>query len=66
MSAVKDITAKILCEGKSLECGNGDNIFVHGGNLEMLNALLPFYAGEVSCVYMSRMATTSPRMRQTA
>ena len=29
-----------------------DNILVHGDNLEALKALLPFYAGEVKCIYI--------------
>ncbi len=29
-----------------------DNVLVHGDNLEALKALLPFYAGEVKCVYI--------------
>ena len=31
---------------------NADNILVHGDNLEALKALLPFYAGEVKCIYI--------------
>ena len=29
-----------------------NNILVHGDNLEALKALLPFYAGEVKCIYI--------------
>ena len=43
---------KILREDKSLSYGSGDNILVHGDNLEALKALLPFYAGEVKCIYI--------------
>lgn len=32
--------------------GHSDNILVHGDNLEALKALLPFYAGEVKCIYI--------------
>ena len=35
-----------------VEKNNADNILVHGDNLEALKALLPFYAGEVKCIYI--------------
>ena len=52
--ATKDVIMKILREEKSLGYGNAakDNILVHGDNLEALKALLPFYAGEVKCIYI--------------
>ena len=49
-NAVKDVVMKILREDKALSYGDGDNILVHGDNLEGLKALLPFYAGEVKCI----------------
>ena len=51
-NAVKDVVMKILREDKALSYGDGDNILVHGDNLEALKALLPFYAGEVKCIYI--------------
>ena len=65
-NAVKDVVMKILREDKSLgykyyaekkgevaAASAGDsNILVHGDNLEALKALLPFYAGEVKCIYI--------------
>lgn len=50
--SVKEVVMKILREDKSLPCGSGDNVLVHGDNLEALKALLPFYAGEVKCIYI--------------
>ena len=52
--ATKDVVMKILREEKSLSYGEAtkDNILVHGDNLEALKALLPFYAGEVKCIYI--------------
>ena len=52
--ATKDVVMKILREEKSLGYGEAtkDNILVHGDNLEALKALLPFYAGEVKCIYI--------------
>ena len=65
-NAVKDVVMKNLREDKSLgykshaektgkvaAASAGDsNILVHGDNLEALKALLPFYAGEVKCIYI--------------
>ena len=65
-NAVKDVVMKIRREDKSLgykshaenkgevaAASAGDsNILVHGDNLEALKALLPFYAGEVKCIYI--------------
>ena len=50
--SVKDVVMKILREDKSLSYGSGDNVLVHGDNLEALRALLPFYAGQVKCIYI--------------
>lgn len=50
--SVKDVVMKILREDKSLSYGTGDNLLVHGDNLEALKALLPFYAGQVKCIYI--------------
>ena len=50
--SVKEVVMKILREDKSLSYGSGDNVLVHGDNLEALKALLPFYAGEVKCIYI--------------
>ena len=65
-NAVKDVVMKILREDKSLGykshaakkgeapavSAGESNILVHGDNLEALKALLPFYAGEVKCIYI--------------
>ena len=50
--SVKGVVMKILREDKSLSYGSGDNVLVHGDNLEALKALLPFYAGQVKCIYI--------------
>ena len=64
--AVKDVVLKILREDKSLgykshaekkgevaaASAGESNILVHGDNLEALKALLPFYAGQVKCIYI--------------
>lgn len=48
----KEVALKILHEDKTLSYGTGNNILVHGDNLEALKSLLPFYAGEVKCIYI--------------
>ena len=50
--SVREVAMKILREDKSLSYGSGDNVLVHGDNLEALKALLPFYAGQVKCIYI--------------
>ena len=50
--ATKNGAMKILREDRALSYGTGDNLLVHGDNLEALKALLPFYAGEVKCIYI--------------
>lgn len=50
--SVKEVVMKILREDKPLSYGSGDNVLVHGDNLEALKALLPFYAGQVKCIYI--------------
>lgn len=50
--SVKDVVMKILREDKSLSYGSRNNVLVHGDNLEALKALLPFYAGQVKCIYI--------------
>jgi len=57
-NAVKDVVLKILREDKTLSYGSGDNVLVHGDNLEALKALLPFYAGQVKCIYIDPLYNT--------
>ena len=52
VKVAEDVATKILREDGALSHGNGDNVLVHGDNLEALQALLPFYAGEVRCIYI--------------
>ncbi len=47
-----NVAMKILREDRDLSYGQGDNVLVHGDNLEALKALLPFYAGRVKCIYI--------------
>jgi len=45
---------RLLVEDESLSYGSPDNenLLVQGDNLEALKALLPFYAGQVKCIYI--------------
>lgn len=45
---------KLLKEKSELGYGdkNTDNMIIQGDNLEALKALLPFYAGQVKCIYI--------------
>ena len=44
---------RILEDDPSLSYGNDSpNLLVHGDNLEALKALLPYYAGQVKCIYI--------------
>lgn len=45
---------KLLEEKPELGYGdkNSENMIVQGDNLEALKALLPFYAGQVKCIYI--------------
>jgi len=45
---------RLLEEVPDLSAGDGDagNMLIQGDNLEALKALLPFYAGQVKCIYI--------------
>ena len=45
---------KLLVEDEKLSYGDqeSENLLVQGDNLEALKALLPFYAGQVKCIYI--------------
>lgn len=50
----REVPTRLLhCDGK-LSYGDPDagNLLVQGDNLEALKALLPYYAGEVKCIYI--------------
>ena len=45
---------RLLEEAPALSAGEAaaDNMLIQGDNLEALKALLPFYAGQVKCIYI--------------
>ena len=52
--AAQRVPYRLLEEVPELSAGNQDagNMLIHGDNLEALKALLPFYAGQVKCIYV--------------
>lgn len=53
IAAAKKAAYRILEEDPSLSYGDDSpNLLVHGDNLEALKALLPYYAGQVKCIFI--------------
>ena len=52
--AASRVPYRLLEEARDLSSGEPDsgNILIQGDNLEALKALLPFYAGQVKCIYI--------------
>jgi adenine-specific DNA-methyltransferase len=52
--ATKRVPYRLLDEAAELSAGdpNAGNMLIQGDNLEALKALLPFYAGQVKCIYI--------------
>jgi adenine-specific DNA-methyltransferase len=54
LHAAANAEYRLLVEEEAHSYGDSDtgNLIVQGDNLEALKALLPFYAGQVKCVYI--------------
>ena len=54
VQATKKVPYRLLEEVPELSYGDKDtgNMLIQGDNLEALKALLPFYAGQVKCIYI--------------
>ena len=52
--AAANVSYRLLEETADLSAGEPDagNMLIQGDNLEALKALLPFYAGQVKCIYI--------------
>ena len=52
--AATRVPYRLLEEDSELSTGDtdADNMLIQGDNLDALKALLPFYAGQVKCVYI--------------
>ena len=49
----KEVPFTLLKKVKSLSYGaNSQNLIIHGDNLEALKALMPYYQGQVKCIYI--------------
>ena len=54
VQATKKVPYRLLEEVPELSYGDKDtgNMLIQGDNLDALKALLPFYAGQVKCIYI--------------
>ncbi len=54
LRAASHVPYRLLEEASELSAGEPDarNMLIQGDNLEALKALLPFYAGQVKCIYI--------------
>ena len=54
LKAAEGVPYKLLEEVPELGAGDPDtgNMLIQGDNLEALKALLPYYAGQVKCIYI--------------
>ena len=52
--AATRVPYRLLEEASELSTGDtdADNMLIQGDNLDALKALLPFYAGQVKCIYI--------------
>src|SRR5947209_6937996 len=52
--AASAVPYRLLIEVSELNYGDPDtgNMLIHGDNLHALKSLLPFYAGQVDCIYI--------------
>lgn len=50
----KEVPYKLINCDADLSCGNPDagNLLIQGDNLEALKSLLPYYGGQVKCIYI--------------
>lgn len=49
----KEVPFKLLKKVKTASVGdNSQNLIIHGDNLEALKALMPYYVGQVKCIYI--------------
>ena len=65
MQASACVPYRMLEEAPDRSWGDQDsgNILIQGDNLEALKALLPFYAGQVKCIYIDPPYNTRSGLR---
>lgn len=66
VKAAQKVPYRLLEEVPELSYGDKDagNMLIQGDNLEALKALLPFYAGQVKCIYIDPPYNTSSAFKQ--
>ncbi len=54
LKSAQNAPYRLLEEAPELSLGDGstENMLIHGDNLDALKALLPYYAGQVKCIYI--------------
>lgn len=59
--ASEAVPYRLLEEAPELSAGDGScpNMLIQGDNLDALKALLPYYAGQVKCIYIDPPYNTS-------
>ena len=64
--AAARVPYRLLEEAHDLSTGDPDagNMLIQGDNLEALKALLPFYAGQVKCIYIDPPYNTRSAFEQ--
>ena len=64
--AASRVSYRLLEEVTELSSGDGDagNMLIQGDNLDALKALLPFYAGQVKCIYIDPPYNTRSAFEQ--
>ena len=67
LRAASRVPYRLLEEAPELSTGEPDarNMLIQGDNLEALKALLPFYAGQVKCIYIDRHLTRAKPLSTT-
>ena len=48
----KDVPFKFLKRKDSKSMGNSENLLIEGDNLEALKSLMPYYKGQIKCIYI--------------
>ncbi len=56
----KDVSYRLLVPVSELSCGDPERgpLIMQGDNLHALKALLPYYAGQVKCIYIDPPCNT--------
>jgi len=66
LKAAANTEYRLLVEDEKYSYGDPDsgNLIVQGDNLEVLKALLPFYAGQAKCIFIDPPYNTGSALKQ--